>query len=46
MGGSEDSYAAEIREKVDRKMLVGNMLESRQQAKISKMGGAMSADDS
>ena len=34
-----DSYDMKIEEKTDRKLLVGNVLESSSQAKISKMGG-------
>ena len=36
-----DRYNEKVRSKTDRKMIVSNLLESREQAKISKLGGAM-----
>ena len=39
----EDAYNKEVREKTDRKLIVSNFLESKEQSKISRLGGQMLA---
>jgi hypothetical protein len=39
--GDTDAYDQEVKEKFERKLLVGNLLESSSQARISKVGGEM-----
>ena len=40
----QDAYADEMKQKMDRRMLVSNFLESKEQSKQSKFGGEMMAE--
>ena len=35
----EDRYAKDMREKTDRKLIISNFLESKEQSSISRLGG-------
>ena len=37
----EDSYQKEVNEKIQRRMLVSNFLENKEQSNVSKFGGEM-----
>ena len=39
----EDAYQREIQDKMDRRLLISNFLENKQQAQASKYGGEMLA---
>ena len=41
----QDTYAKEIQQKMDRRLLVSNFLEGKSQARTSKFGGKMMADE-
>ena len=41
MGSTTDHYDRDLQAKLDRKLKTSNFLESREQAKVSKMGGAL-----